>query len=283
MSLDDSFINRAAPPGSMRYFSLLYSPEDARESLMALFVVDAEIRESVQSSSHDVAHTRMQWWRQEIERLINGNAQHPATRVLASAPLDRRLYAKLHELIAAGDMDLARMTYLNRRELLAYCARSGGAVTELMAALLAHPQELDEATRRSANRLGALVRATEIVRDVRRDAYAGLMYLPLDEAAERGVDHEDLRLKDLPRPARGLLRALADEIQSDIDASLASIAAPMRAYLRPLFVLAGLHGALLARIAQRDFDVGSERIELGPLRRPWVAWRFARKASGPAA
>ena len=45
-SLDDSLVNRAAPPGSMRYFSLLYAPQDRRERLLALYVLDAEIRES---------------------------------------------------------------------------------------------------------------------------------------------------------------------------------------------------------------------------------------------
>jgi len=32
-SLDDSLVNRAAPPGSMRYFSLLYAPEDRRDQV----------------------------------------------------------------------------------------------------------------------------------------------------------------------------------------------------------------------------------------------------------
>ena len=59
-SLDDSLVNRAAPPGSMRYFSLLYAPEDRREQLCALYVIDAEIRESAQSANHDVAHDRIE-------------------------------------------------------------------------------------------------------------------------------------------------------------------------------------------------------------------------------
>ena len=46
--LDDSLINRAAPPGSMRYFSVLYAPQEKRAAVMALYVVDAEIRESAQ-------------------------------------------------------------------------------------------------------------------------------------------------------------------------------------------------------------------------------------------
>src|SRR3954467_5383951 len=106
-------VNRAAPVGSMRYFALLYTPPELREAVTALFVIDAEIRESAQSPNHDVAHTRLQWWRQEIDRLTNNNSQHPAARILqAQAQFDRKRFAKLHELIVAADMDLARMTYL---------------------------------------------------------------------------------------------------------------------------------------------------------------------------
>jgi phytoene synthase len=138
--LDDSQVNRAAPAGSMRYFSLLYTPEDKRDRVCALYVIDAEIRESAQSANHDVAHTRLTWWRGEIERLVNGNPQHPATRVLNETPAtDRASFSKLHEAVVAADMDLARMTYTNMQELRAYCSRSGGAITELIATQLAGP------------------------------------------------------------------------------------------------------------------------------------------------
>jgi phytoene synthase len=279
MPLDSSFVNRAAPPGSMRYFALLYAPPEKRDAATAVFVIDAEIRESAQSANHDVAHTRLQWWRQEIDRLVNANALHPATRLLSELPIDRRQYAGLHELIVAADMDLARMTYLNLREMLAYCARSGGAVTELIARVLAHPTPLDETTRNAANKIGTLVRAVEIVRDVRQDAYDGRMYLPLDAAEKLGFSHEDLREKDLGSAPREALKTLADHVREEFAASLASIPTPMRAYLRPLYVLAGLYTALLGRIAQRQFDVGTERMELGPLQKPWVAWRAARRAT----
>src|SRR5437868_15335377 len=106
--LEDSLINRAAPPGSLRYFALLYTPEPLRDAVTALYVIDAEIRESAQSANHDVAHTRLQWWRQEIDRLVNANPQHPATRTLNSlASFDRKNFSRLHELLVAADMDLA--------------------------------------------------------------------------------------------------------------------------------------------------------------------------------
>jgi 15-cis-phytoene synthase len=277
-TLDHSHINRAAPPGSMRYFSLLYAPPEKREPATALFVIDAEIRESAQSANHDVAHTRLQWWRQEIDRLVNANAQHPATRVLSASTNDRRAFIKLHELIVAADMDLARMTYGNEQELRAYCSRSGGAITELLASLLAHPVRLDDAARSAANRIGALVRATEVVRDVRQDAYSGRLYLPLDMTDRYGLKHEDLREKEVSNAARQLLTSLSAQLREDFGATLASIPASIRAYFRPLYVLGELHATLLQQIANRHFDVGTERIELGPLRKPWVAWRAARRA-----
>ena len=271
--LDDALVNRAAPAGSMRYFSLLYAPEDKRDQLCALYAIDAEIRESAQSANHDVAHTRLQWWRAEIDRLVNGNPQHPATRLLNDAlPADRASFSKLHELVAAADMDLARMTYSNMRELRAYCSRSGGAIQELMAAQLAAPASLDDANRATANRLGIGVRQSEILRDLRQDAHDGRVYLPQDQLTQHNVTLEDLRGRDVPPHLKTALREYRQAVQEDLQSALAA----STALLRPLAVLAALHRRLLHRIAAHDYNVAAARIELGPIEKPWAAWRAAR-------
>jgi 15-cis-phytoene synthase len=274
-ALDDSLVNRAAPPGSMRYFSLLYAPDDRRERLLALYVIDAEIRESAQSANHDVAHTRLQWWRGEIDRLANGSPQHPATRLLNDSAVERASFAKLHEALAAADMDLARMTYSNMRELRAYSSRSGGAIQELMAAQLVAPLPLDEAVRATANRIGIGVRQSEMLRDLRQDAYGGRVYLPQDRLTGHNVTLEDLRGREVAKPLKAALREFKDAVQEELQSALASAPPP----LRPLAVLAALHRRLLDRIAAQDYNVAESRIELGPIEKPWVAWRTARRLS----
>jgi phytoene synthase len=273
-AFDDSMVNRAAPPGSMRYFSVLYAPVQKRDAVMALYIIDAEIRESAQSANHDVAHTRLQWWRQEIDRLVNGHPQHPATRVLGSS--DRGQFAKLHELVAAADMDLARMTYLNMRELRAYCARSGGAVQELIAAQLAAP--LGEPGRAAANRIGVGIRQTEILRDLRQDAYHGRLYLPLEELDRRQIGHQRLREPQIDPALKEILSAFRSSVASELKDARAAMPPELRPSLRPLSVLADLHLRLLDRIARRDYDVASERVELGPLEKSFGAWRAARRS-----
>lgn len=274
--IDNELVNRTAPPGSMRYFSLLYSPEQRREVVLALYVIDAEIRESAKSASHDVAHTRLTWWRAETDRLINGNPQHPATRLLHErASGDRAVFAKLHEVLAAADMDLARMTFTNQQELRAYCSRSGGAIQELIAAQLVAPGALDESARVAVNKLGVGIRMAEVVRDLRQDAYDGNVYLPLDLLDQHELNTDHLRAREVDPKLKEALRAVRDTAIAELD--LPSRGAQTE-HLRPVYVLAALHRKLLDRIAARNYDVATERIELGPLQKPWTAWLAARKA-----
>jgi phytoene synthase len=274
-TLDTTLVNRASPPGSMRYFATLYTPEERRDAVTALFVIDTEIRESAQSVNHDVAHTRLQWWRAEVDRLVNGEPQHPAARVLHAAHVgDRGSLAKLHEVLVAADMDLARMTYANIGELRAYCSRSTGAIMELIATSLTAEQTLDEATRVAATRMGIGIRLAEILRDLHQDAHAGRIYLPLDRLEQHAIRPEDLSRRETSEKLRAALTAFRESAQSDLQFSLETTQLET---LRPIAVLAALHRRLLDRIAARNYDVASERIELGPIEKPWVAWREARK------
>lgn len=271
-TLDDSLVNKAAPAGSMRYFAILYTPPAKRDVMTALYVIDAEIRESAQSANHDVAHTRLQWWRQEIDRLVNRNAQHPATKLLVDAGIERKSLARLHELIVAADMDLARMTFLNTRELRVYSSRSGGLIQELIAELL-RGTTLDEADRGFANRIGQGIRQVEMLRDVRQDACDGRLYLPLDLLEQTAVGIDDLRAREVSGSVRDVLARFRESIVPELDVRHAS----GKAYLRPLVVLAALHRRLLDRIAALNYEVATQRIELGPIDKPWTAWRAARK------
>src|SRR5882724_1463338 len=71
---------------SARYFALLYSPAPQRLVLDALFGIEHEVSESLRPGlDHHVAHSRLQWWREECERAASGRPVHPLTRGLVDA------------------------------------------------------------------------------------------------------------------------------------------------------------------------------------------------------
>ncbi len=262
--LDSDYLHRAAPPGSMRYFALLYSPPAQRELLTALFVVESEIRAST-DAAHEVAHTRLQWWRGEIDRLINRNAQHPATKVLQSA-LPEVDFSKLHEVLVAADMDLARMTYHTTQELNAYLERSGGGLFELAE---------DTVSRPSSRRLGGLIRRVETLRDLAVDLRAGRLYWPIDELSASGISPQRPSDPEYREPWQALLASEAQRLC----ATLSTLEPPGADGLaRPMAVLAALHGRLAKTIADAPESVFSTRHELGALQKVWTAWRAARRS-----
>ena len=64
---DDPF-QCGTPPGSLRYFAVLYAPEPTRFLLAALYAFEAEIQDTARATSHDVSHTRLPWWRGSYAR-----------------------------------------------------------------------------------------------------------------------------------------------------------------------------------------------------------------------
>lgn len=256
--LDQSYIERAAPPGSMRYFALLYTPPEQREFIAAILVIDAEIRGSCQAS-HDVAHTRVAWWRAEVDRLVNRNAQHPATQTLQRA-LPHADFSVLHEALTAADMDLAKMSYNTRPELAAYLERSGGAVLQFASPVA--PE--------AARKIGALIRRVETLRDLTREAREGRVYWPLDELDAAHITVADLQGGKVTPSLSDLIAKESAALHSEFDATESDS--------RPLVVLARLHTRLLRRMARAEYDVIIHRHELGALEKVWTAWRAARSS-----
>lgn len=269
-----------APPGSLRYFAVLFAPPAVRPVLEALYDFEAEIRATAEMASHEAAHARLQWWRMEIDRLVAGPATHPVAIALQPLRENRSVdLTLLHESLVAADLDLARLTYHNAQELEAYCYRAAGALQTVAAAALAGERPLTESERRFARQLGSAQRQVEMIRDLRHDLRQGRLYLLLDSLDAAGLDPAAAQRS----PASPALPPLIDAWREQIAVALAALPgllpdSAQRSAQRPGLVLGALHQRLLAQTA-RTAPESLTRAELGPVTRLWTAWRTAVRYS----
>jgi phytoene/squalene synthetase len=130
---------------SARYFALLYAAHAERPALEALFGIEREVLDSARPGlDHNVAHSRLQWWREECERAARGGAAHPLTRALTTALGDPQAksvpqLAGLCGIVDVATWDLASATFETRRELDAYCQRWAVAMIEPLVAVSTRP------------------------------------------------------------------------------------------------------------------------------------------------
>jgi len=266
---------RGTPPGSMRYFAVLFARPPVRPLLHSLYAFEAELRDTIGGASHDIAHTRLKWWHDELALLAEGRPRHPVTIALAPAMAQRPAdLARLRELTLAVALDLARNTYADWAELDTYCAHSAGALQEAIAGALAAPSEPDEAERRFAQRLGAAVRQTEILRDFGHDLRRGFLYVPMSALTEAGLDPHGVPEHPEDPALAALLAGWQTRLADELESLPALLDARQRSRQAHGLVLAALHRRLLARIRRAGADP-SVRADLPPVARLWTAWRAA--------
>jgi 15-cis-phytoene synthase len=272
--MSDDPLQRGTPPGSLRYFAVLFAPEAVRPLLHALYAFEAEIRDTRQASAHEVAHTRLQYWRAEVDRLVNGQPAHPVTRALLPLRDGCADLSLLHEVLVAADVDLARIALANESEVTALAYRSTGSVQTLAAAASRGSGPLPDAEREFARRLGRAIAGVETLRDLRADVAAGRLRLPLDELERAGVD--PARLLDEPAPAAlvPLLSQRQTRLRTELESLPGLLNRAERSVQRHGLVLAMLHVRLLDRI---DHARGLARVRAAvpPWSSVWTSWRTA--------
>ena len=175
------------------------------------------------------------------------DAHAARTHVAVTAPSS----AKLHEVLAAADMDLARMTYSNQQELRAYCSRSGGAIQELIGGAARRARrrwmKLDARDRqRTRRRHSTERRSCATCARTRTTAVSICRWICSTEHCA------DARSTCAHREVAPRLKAALREFRDARARRAASGARCRRArQLRPLAVLAALHRRLLDRIASQ--------------------------------
>jgi phytoene synthase len=266
---------------SARYFALLYASAANRPALEALFGIEHEVFGSLRAGlDHHVAHSRLQWWREECERAAHGRPVHPLTKGLVSA-LNAAVglpgLAGLCGIVDVAVWDLAGATFETRRELDAYCERwAAGMIEPLVAPPPASPASATRTTDWRA--LGAAMREVELLTDLAREAHYGRIRVPLDELERANVDTSTLAKPPWPHAVTEQLRARHESLRNNISRILIDVDREQQPALRGLLVWA----ALTWRSSQRAERALPERLRPGridAISDAWFAWRIARRAT----
>jgi len=233
--------------------------------------------DDVVDECHDpaIAHTTLNWWRQEVANLYAGHPQHPVTQALLPL-LDEFDLAQeyLLEIIDGMDMDLRITRYPSFKELSLYCYRAASVVGLLSAEIFGYQ---DRRTLKYAHDLGMAFQLTNILRDVREDAQRGRVYLPEDELQQFGVSVQDLHQPISSENTRALFQHQADRAREYYHKAINQLPEQDRYAQRSGLMMAEIYQTLLEEIAADGFRVLEHRIQLPPLRKLWLAWRTARR------
>ena len=270
MNPHDYCQDRAAKSGSSFYYSFMFLPPEQRQAITALYAFCREV-DDVVDECHDVslAQIKLEWWRQEVERIFAGTPTHPVGFALQDVLRRFKLpQEQLLEIIDGMAMDLSQTRYLDFKGLQLYCYRVASVVGLLSVEIFGYE---NRQTLKYAHDLGVALQLTNIIRDVGEDARRGRIYLPIEDLQRFGVLAKDILEARYSDAFRELMVFQAERAEQFYEQAFAQLPAGDRKAQRPGLVMAAIYRTLLREIAADGFQVLDRRISLTPVRKVWIA------------
>lgn len=272
MTPDQYCATRVHTAGSNLHYSLLFAAPTVRRAATAVHAFVDEVRE-IADECHDpgVALTKLDWWREEIERLYGGTPRHPVTQALAPAIAAHHLErGQFLTILAESARHVGRVRFPNFDLLHDHCLRAGAAPALLAARVF----DLDQpAAHTGIEMLGAALRLADIICDLGKDIRRDRLFLPTEDLARFRVDEQDLLACRHTPALEQLMSFEIERAWRALDDALTRLPATDRRTQLPSVILARLTQAQIEEVRRDGCHVLERYVQLTPLRKLWIAWR----------
>ena len=272
-----AYPNDASPLGSSTYYSIRFSPPELRDDLARLAAWRHQVRAILEEvRDPGVARLKLQWWRDEAHRLVDGVPSHPLNRALQ--PLVARSglpIAPLLQLVNEIEGAILCRELADDRALEAVCDADLGGLFELLARVhgLQDPEDLV-----AARCLGTFCALVYRIRDSGWLARQGRAPIPLTRLRSLGLTPDRLRLAEHRARLPEWLPELAQQARALLARPhhFAGLPASLRLRARIL-------ASLLDELEALSFQVAELRLSLTPWRKLWLAWRESHGSASTGA
>lgn len=260
--------DKAAPEGSNLYYACLYQSPETRQRLYALFALYHELMEGLlMASDPGISRIKLEWWREELDRLERGEPRHPVTQAL-------------QPLLEQGDITLAPLAALPPAlESLMAVTETGeegwyrtSAMGEFWQCAAAAAGPLTDTERDLAAATGTAVVRLELLQNLRHLLALGFHPLPRNELAKAGLSGEELMSDPVSEKSHNLSASLVTNIRNDLEECYRNGGRP-GAHLLFVLIMNRIAAVTCEEIARDGHRLLSHKLALTPIRKLWIAWR----------
>ena len=258
-------------------------PKAERDAMSVFYAFCRVVDDVADSTELPIEEKKRQLgeWRKEIRRAYMEEPLTPLGREMAQI-IRTYLIAPtpLEEILNGMEMDMSILRYPDFALLDQYCYRVASAVGLVSIDIFGcrHPQ-----TRDYAVALGMAFQLTNILRDVKKDASFGRIYLPLDELAAFGVTEPDIMEGRFNEKMRQLFRFQHHRARHFFAKAHRLMVPGDRPKLLAAEIMREVYEELLNEIERRNFNVMGSPVKLGRFRKAYLIFRAkAREKRAPA-
>ena len=187
---DHTKITKESKTNFLYSFSLL--PKEKNDAINTVYAFCRKTDDIVDDDSVSIEErfAKINDWRKELDKALKENSDNPLLNQLKKTINKFNIPIEpFFELIKGMEMDLEKNKYETFDELYEYCYRAASTVGLMCIEIFGYR---NSSTKDFAVNLGIAFQLTNILRDIKKDALNGRIYIPRNDLEKYGYSEEEL-------------------------------------------------------------------------------------------
>lgn len=261
----------AKESNSSFYYAFSLLSKQKREAMNTVYAFCRKTDDIVDegNESDDYKYDQLKKWRIEFEKALHGHSHYPLLNKVAeiiqqfNIPLE-----PFFELIIGMEMDLQKKRYLNFEDLVQYCYRVASTVGLMCIEIFGYK---NASTKEYAVNLGLAMQMTNILRDVKKDAENGRIYLPQKDLSTFNYSEEELLRSTYNNNFINLMKYESERAESFFTKANNKLDFEDKPSMFPARAMQHIYAKLLHKIKAENYDVMNNRINVGKVEKVTIS------------
>ncbi len=261
------------------YFAFNLLPENKRSAMNTVYAFCKKTDDIADNSNlpNDLKYERLRKWRNEFENALNGKSVYPLFNKLVN--IIRKFNIPIEpffDLISGMELDIQQKKYFTFEDLLDYCYKVASTVGLMSIEIFGYKHE---STKKFAINLGLALQLTNILRDVKKDAQMGRIYLPLDDLKRFNYSEEELFKNVYNQNFVSLMKFEAQRAKMFFEVATRSLRYEDKPAMLAARAMQHIYFNLLKKLEEKNFNVFSNDINVSRIQKTAIAFGVWAKYS----
>ncbi len=253
------------------YYAFSLLPPLKRDAMNIVYAFCRKTDDIVDENSDSVEKRRakLEMWKSEFQLASLNNSSIPLLNTVSATMNQFSIDTKLvYDLIRGMEMDLIKDRYQTFEELQQYCYCVASTVGLMCIEIFGYK---NQSAKDFAYDLGMALQLTNIIRDVKKDAEQGRIYLPLEDLARFNYSEEELFAGVYNENFVSLMRYQAKRAEEYFNKATAALVIDDKRAMFAARAMQHIYFRVLERLYEKNFDVFSETINVNKYEKLGIA------------
>jgi len=253
------------------YYAFNLLPSAKRDAMNTVYAFCRQTDDIVDEGNDPASlkYEKLRKWRIELEKSFSGHSEYLILNKLSSTiqkfniPLE-----PFFELLKGMEMDLQKNRYLTFDDLQLYCYRVASTVGLMCVEIFGYKHA---STRDFAINLGIALQLTNILRDIKKDAENGRIYLPQEDLKKFNYNENDILNQTYNSNFTEMMKYESDRAKEYFDKATASLNIEDKAEMFAARAMQHIYCKMLGKIVDVDYDVYNNNIKVSTFQKVGIS------------